>query len=606
MLNSSSPRTKRARGTPLATLASALALLALVAPGARALDNPEHEDDVARSATAPALTADQAARLLDRLATLENEVARLKSDLGVKQAVPSFAAEYGKQVEDQEDRIEKLEVKAAKDRVQWGGQMRVTADSIHATMAERFDGLALQKGIVDTIFYYGSTGLLPMGPTDVPDYIASHYADYLYFQDGLSFDQLRAAVGMFPPEMQEALIGALLPATHRDSYDYDNDIIYTTKLELDLHADIKERLAFTGRLGMYKAWGDSTGVGVFNGFPNSFTIDGTNTTGTPNSDIVRVERAYFDWKHILGSNWYLSVGRRPSTEGPPLHIKTDQFDGITLGVALDDKVPGMTFRFCYGLGFESGWGNADQLQAPADRLDDVHFGGINFDIFRSDKTFVQTTILGAWGVTDGFKGLIVLPADPVSGNDIKAPVVLRYSPAANLGDIYLGEVLLERTEDNGIDWFLSFAYMMSNADNVTTPFGGLFSDPFDTPEDHEGWSAYAGVRFPIGEKDFLGFEYNHGSKYWFNFTQAADDLVGSKLATRGDVYDLYWTHEFKEGLGRARAKLLLSLMYYDFDYSGSGWNVGAPKPLDGDVPPILAFPTYSDAFDARLGLTVNF
>ena len=555
--------------------------------------------------------------LESRVKMLEQQLQQLKSELARRNEAPAKVEE---RLDEAEDRLDDVELKQGKDRLNFSGQLRVTADSLHGDLAEHFDGLALQKGIVDTLFFYNGTGMFPTDISDVNAFIADHYGDYLYYQDGLDFNWLKQVVGSFPPAQQEALFGLLLPGTYTPESDYDNDIVYTTKLNLDMNAQVMKNLSFTGRLGMYKVWGDSTGVQVFNGAPNSFTLDGTDV-GVPSGDFVRVERAYFDWKHIGGSNWYLSAGRRPSTEGPPLHVKWNelrqgtpnghvvnyQFDGITLGVSLDEHVSGSTFRFCYGVGFESGWAEADQLRAPADRLDDTHFGGINYDIYRDDKTFVQTTILGAWDVTDGFNGLIVLPADPLSGNAIKAPVVLRYTPSANLGDIYLGEIMLERLENNGINWFLSAAFMTTDPESgVTTPFGGLMSDPFEDPKSQDGWSVYAGVRFPAGDKDMIGFEFNHGSKYWFNFTAAADDLLGSKLATRGNVYDLYWLHEWAEGFGRAKAKLMLGVQYYDFDYSGSGWHVGAPKKLDGPNTPILAFPTYSDAWDVRLALSVKF
>jgi hypothetical protein len=528
-----------------------------------------------------------------------------------------LADDDDEKVEELEQRIEELEMKAAKDRIEFTGELRVTADNIQATMAERYDGLALQKGIVDTLFYYGETGSFPMAPEDVPNYIADNYGDYLFYQDNLTFDDIKQAMAMFPPEQQEMLMGMLLPGTFVEEQDYDNDIIYTTRLRLDMRAKVKSNITFAGRLGMYKAWGDSTGVQVFNGLPSSFTLDGTDL-GVPNSDIVRVERAYFNWTDIGGTKWYLSVGRRPSTAGPPTHIREGylrqgtpaghvvsfQFDGITVGYDWSGWLPGNAFRFCYGVGFESGHGSANQLQAPADRMKDVHLGGINWDIYNTDRMRIQTTVLGAWDVTDGFNGLLVLPGDPVSGNPIPAPVVLRYTPSAHLGDIYLGNVVMDRT-DGPVTWFVSYAHMESKADNVTTPFGGLFADPFDVPEDQSAWSIYAGARFEVGS-GYLGLEYNHGSRYWFNFTQAADDLVYSKLATRGDVYEGYWIHEFQEGLGRARAKFRLGVQYYDYAYSGSGWQVGAPKELGGEMAPILGFPTYLDALDIRAALYMSF
>lgn len=540
---------------------------------------------------------------------------------------PVMAADDEK-VDDLEERIEKLEVKAARDRIQFTGDLRVTVDSIGATQAEHFDGLALQKGNLDTFFYLNQTGTIPGSYQEVADEIAANYGDYLYFQNNLSFDQVKEIfaglpqyIGSLPPADQMAFmqyLGALQQSTYVPEQDYNNDILYTTRLRLGMRADVMDNVTFDGRLSMYKTWGDSTGVQVFNGIHNSFNVDGT-TTSVPNSDILRVDRAYFNWKQLGGSNVYLSIGRRPSTFGPPLHVAENelrqgtpnghvvdfQFDGITIGIGLDRWLPGNTFRFCYGLGFESGFGSADQLKAPADRLGDTNLGGINWDLYNTDRMHIQTTILGAWGVADGFNGLLVLPTDPVSGNPVPAPAVLRFTPSDELGDIYLADVLLERN-DGRFNWFASLAYSETDPTGATSPFGGLLSDPFEVPEKQDGYSVFIGARFDIGAKDSLGLEYNYGSQYWFNFTQAADDLVASKLATRGSAYEVYWLHQFKQGLGRARARLQLGATFYDYEYSGSGFQTGAPKELGGSDVPVLGFPTYQDALDLRAALTVKF
>ncbi|HEY4491591.1 MAG TPA: DUF3373 family protein, partial [Acidobacteriota bacterium] len=85
----------------------------------------------------------------------------------------------------------------------------------------------------------------------------------------------------------------------------------------------------------------------------------------------------------------------------------------------------------------------------------------------------------------------------------------------------------------------------------------------------------------------------------FNFTQAADDLVLSKLATRGNVFEAYFNQMFGEHI-----QLRASGIEYLYDYSGSGWHLGEPKDLD--EMPILGFPTYEDVFDLRLSMTVKF
>lgn len=63
------------------------------------------------------------------------------------------------------------------------------------------------------------------------------------------------------------------------------------------------------------------------------------------------------------------------------------------------------------------------------------------------------------------------------------------------------------------------------------------SDPFETPVNRTGYMALAGLRysFPNDERTKLGFEYNYGSQYWFNFAQASDDIIAPKTNTRGTM-----------------------------------------------------------------------
>lgn len=75
----------------------------------------------------------------------------------------------------------------------------------------------------------------------------------------------------------------------------------------------------------------------------------------------------------------------------------------------------MVWRFCWGVGYQAGWGNATLLKMPQDRLKDTHFVGANLDQWNFEKTLVQTTYAHAFNVTDGFDGLMVLPANPLTG-----------------------------------------------------------------------------------------------------------------------------------------------------------------------------------------------
>ena len=47
--------------------------------------------------------------------------------------------------------------------------------------------------------------------------------------------------------------------------DFDNDILYTTRLRLGMKAKVADNVGFTGRLSMYKGWADSDGDKAFDG-----------------------------------------------------------------------------------------------------------------------------------------------------------------------------------------------------------------------------------------------------------------------------------------------------------------------------------------------------
>jgi len=521
-------------------------------------------------------------------------------------------AELQTEVKELNERVNSAERKGLADRLAWSGDYRYQIHNITGTVPAHFDGMALQNLVVKTLFY-GQTngGALPANVAAINNNVAAHFSEYQLFTSKLTFTDLKAALGQFPPALQQQLFGMLMPATFVPRYNADNNVLQTNRLRLRFDSQVADNVTVSARLTMYKVFGDSTNVQVFNGQPNSLDIDGT-TARVPTGDMIRVERAFFSWNNIGGSKLYLSIGRRPSTEGPPLNFRQDeprggtpsgslidyQFDGITVGYHINDKI---ALRACYGQGYESGFGNGDLLKTPGDRLKDVHFFGGNFDLYSTDKTFIQSTIARAWNVTDGFNGLTVLPVNPLTGDPVQAPVVMRFTPSANLGAINLYGLNLQKTLSQ-FDLFVSGNWVSLRPNGQTTPFGGLLSDPFENPTNHEGQMLYAGIRYSVPKNDGrtkFGFEFNHGTRNWFNFAQAEDDIVAPKTNVRGEAYEVYSTHRIND-------HFIFKADYtrYNYAWSGSGWHMGAPKRLDST--PLLGFPTYDVASVFTMGLTARF
>ncbi|MDT8071024.1 MAG: DUF3373 family protein [Terriglobia bacterium] len=539
----------------------------------------------------------------------------------------SSTEELTNSVRDLERRMLTRERDAALSKVRFSGDYRFEAHSIWGNIPSYYDGMRLQNLMVKTLFAATPTsagGLgMPFDQSIMSNYTPQQYASmldtlinrnysaYQAYTNQLTFNDLKQAVGNMPQQQVSSLMNYLQGATYVPRYQNDTSILYTNRLRLKLDSKIADNLSVTARLSMYKAWGDSSGVQIFDGQANSLSIDG-NTVTVPNSDMLRVERAFFTWSKIAHTGLYLSIGRRPSTGGPPMNYREDeprggtpsgalidfQFDGITAGYRVNDHTE---LRICYGVGYQSGFGNGDILELPQDRLKNATFLGGNFDLYDSESTFLQLTVARAFNVTDGFTGLTVLPNNPITGDPISAPVIMRYTPSANLGDINL--IGLNFTHRFGpVDAFVSGNYSGLRPNLVTTPFGGLGSDPFETPVNHDGAMIYVGARYSLPQNDGrtkFGFEFNHGSKYWFNFAQAQDDIISPKTNTRGNVYETYLTHRIK-----SRFILKVDYIKYFYDYSGSGWHIGAPKALDST--PVLGFPTYDRASMLSLGLTTRF
>lgn len=491
-------------------------------------------------------------------------------------------------VDDLDDRLMEPEKHAALDGLRWGGDFRFQAHSIDASIPDHINGLQMQGQMIGMLQDFGLLG------------------DQYNFQD---LQAAMAAMQSFPPAVTDPIMQQLAQDNYVPGYSFKDDTIRTSRLRLEMKGDVGHNVDFYARLAMYKVWGDSTGVQVFNGQPTSINWDGSQTTYPNSDDIVHVERAYFNWKRILGTGAFMSIGRRPSTDGVPLNFRNDeprggtpmgslfnyQFDGVTLGYKISDY---STLRLCYGVGFESGWGNASQLKRPADRLDDAIFYGLVWDVWDTPSMYVHLIAARAEDITDGFPGSVVMPYDPINGEELP-PVPMRYEPSGTIGNMDLAGFVVAR-RDGPFDYFLSYGWMESDPTTYTSPFGGMLTDPFDTPESHTGNMVYIGGRYSFNEeRTKIGLEYNEGSKYWFNFAMSEDDFLAPKSSARGDVWEAYLTH-------RIRDRFIFKLAYidYQYDYSGSGWLLGAPKKLSSV--PVLGYPTYDEAQMWTLGLTARF
>lgn len=360
-----------------------------------------------------------------------------------------------------------------------------------------------------------------------------------------------------------------------------NKSLFTNRLRLNMSVRALENVEFVGRLAMYKAWGmqntpsDNTGF-FFGGYP---AIDG-NSGRTPVDNKLLVDRAIVNWTGIGGSNFWFSVGRRPTTDGPPSQLRLNSssrmatpvsymdwpFDGATLGYAYDSlfgaiDLPGR-IRFCYGRGYEAGIDGINPLN-------DTDFAGISWDIYNKNNRFVYL---------QSYVAMEVFNYPDIADANVAGMIQGMMGDRDNIGDIYHTSLLY-------MDKFQNFNYFVNGAWSRTDPNSkGMFNDPMagaPNTSSENGYSIYVGGRFDIPRSNFkVGAEYNYGSEYWIGMSPGHDDMYASKLATRGHVIEVYGIYDLP---GKAVAKLgaasfRFGYQHYRYDYTGSlDWNL---KPYD--------------------------
>ena len=238
----------------------------------------------------------------------------------------------------------------------FSGDYRYEVHSIYENIPAHYDGMQLQNALVRTVFCSnnGALGCNPMlalnapagaqgmGATTFINSSGNNYALYQQFLSTVTYSDLQTAVAgfkqMFGPVRIRCLPARPVAANRRNGSGQVPEPGPPDKPSSpEFRREDDRQLHLPGRLSMYKVFGDSTGVQVFNGQPHSVNMDGTTAT-VPNSDILRVERAYFDWTNIAGSPLYLSIGRRPSTEGPPLESPAGRTSGRN-SVGITDRLP---------------------------------------------------------------------------------------------------------------------------------------------------------------------------------------------------------------------------------------------------------------------------
>ena len=415
---------------------------------------------------------------------------------------------------------------------------------------------------------------------------------------------------------------AMGSATPTASYKPKNETMYTNRFGLNLNAKATENVSVSARLMMYKTFGNNDDSAATGGYfaDRIGVFDGT-IGHIPSSNYLNVDRVYASWNNIADEGIWFSVGRRPSTNGTPAHLRQNDprpgtggapallvdyaFDGMTLGWAPDiDELPGAFAKICYGRGYEAGFS-----QPAGNSLKDTDMLGISIVPIDTD----QLRFWLQWN-----RGMNVFDSPSLYASHFSSLRMSSMSPRTNVGDIdwygvgALGTI--KRVGPGELNWFADFGLSRTHPnDNVNALDMGLLTGQVriaESAKDKTGTAFYLGLRYDLPSKTKLGFEYNHGSKNWITFSPASSDAWTSKVGTRGNVYEIYAIQELDQkpiSSRLAKAFFRLGFQYYDFQYTGSNNWMGAPVKLsDVTAATVLPMTPLSKAYNAYATFEVKF
>lgn len=385
-----------------------------------------------------------------------------------------------------------------------------------------------------------------------------------------------------------------------------NDAVFSNRLWLNMSYAANKNLSFLGQLAYNKLYGQrqfspDAPLSTFDSFD---WISGESAY----DDKLRVRSAYFlytdDELAGLDISWTFSIGRRPSTEGHLINYRDDVKAGSPLAHTINVEFDGASAKF-----------GMDELTGSTGSYVKLCLGRGMSDAEPRFDYFPYATTSEASPNLD-MAGIILVPYD-----DKQYSFGMQYTYANNMIDLANPNVNLELKSVGGLHTATAFAqvhgigdgisdfldetmFFVSGAMTKTNPYangGGMLG----SPDSETGYSYWIGTQFPslISDEGRWGIEFNHGSKYWRPITYGEDTMIGSKIAARGDAYEVYMTEPLVDDI----LTFQLRYTYINYDYSGSNGffgNTGTPMPISSTMP--FANYTVDKAQDIRAYIRYKF
>jgi len=400
-------------------------------------------------------------------------------------------------------------------------------------------------------------------------------------------DKMDYELGEIEGENTKALYDGV-EEQRRDEFTKDFEPALAVKFKMNLDGNIDKYTKFHGRF-IFTTSSQSN---------ERLCILSRDIKSVSASSAFDVDRAYVDLTPNIGSDYAFtfSFGILPTTGGTPMNFALNSerksmfpalvFDMNTYGLIGTQKLGNGNFLRLIAAKAYTLKAEFYPYQCNRENIDNANIFGAYYE---SEFKLLDGKALLSFGINY----LADFKAHPYLGPDVNS------EDANRLGDIFTYGLGLDIRDlaDDKLTIFAHTAMSHPEANGAEDDYQLVDDNDDGVPDTNltvsglagfstadyakgpmisdMGYSVYLGLKYDLNNDFDFGLEYNRGSKYWFSTTQGAEDMY-NKLATRGDVLEVYGTYNFHKYI---YAKL--GYMYTNEEYTGSGWHFGEPAKKDG-------------------------
>lgn len=346
-------------------------------------------------------------------------------------------------------------------------------------------------------------------------------------------------------------VDAISYKDRQSGYKLKNNSLLTSRFILGMQSSPQAgKLAFKGKLAVYSKWGGDL-------VANDGVQKDWSASSKASDTIMRIKEAIFIYNDKLGEQPFtLSVGRRPATtgflanlreyesEGSPLaHITNMEVNGAMLKLDWDRFISGSYSKFVVGRAHTGDVSNVygtprtlnGKINMPYAYTKAKEDHNVDWFVFLGDAyNDKKHQLMYEWAHIFNTKGKNLNKA----GDD-----AIRVD--AGSADLFALSYKLDGLSSNKESFLGKSLAFASVASTHYKAKSGYELNGSGDGGSSNGYSFWVGANVPdlITDSGVLGFEYNHGSKYFTPMTWAEDSAIGSKVALRGDAYEAYWNFD---------------------------------------------------------------